>query len=223
MKSFIRAWNESKILPVFLFFLVVILFAIIPFSYGKPVLQTLVTLFLASNLILGIHSIKANIFFRMITIVFALIVTIIEFLSLDSENAFLRASAILIWIIIISLLLYVFLIKVFENKENGLHRIQGGIACYLLIGLLFAFIFYFIYTIFPFSFQFNTTLFPSGLNFYSFVYYSYVTLCTVGYGDITPIIPFSQSASVLEAILGVLFPTVLIGYLISDFSSKRKS
>jgi hypothetical protein len=48
-------------------------------------------------------------------------------------------------------------------------------------------------------------------------------LCTVGFGDISPKIPISQSASIFEAIVGVLYPTVLIGYLISDFSTKRKS
>jgi uncharacterized membrane protein len=70
-------------------------------------------------------------------------------------------------------------------------------------------------------FSFNDSFSGSEMIFYDFIYYSYVNLCTVGFGDITPVVPISQSISILEAIIGVLFPTVLIGYLISDATSKK--
>lgn len=221
MKSYRNTWSESKILPIFLFFLVIILFGILPFSSERPFIQIVVTLFLATNLVVGIYTIHTNKTIRLVTLFFALVVTATEIAYINFENPDLKVMAILCWVIIIGLLLYVFMIKVFESKSNGLHRIQGGIACYLLIGLLFAFVFYLIHIVFPDSFNFSDSFPSAKLHFYDFIYYSYITLCTVGYGDISPILPISQSISILEAIIGVLYPTVLIGYLISDFSTKR--
>src|SRR5262249_19164864 len=46
-------------------------------------------------------------------------------------------------------------------------------------------------------------------------YYSFVTLTSLGFGDITPVHPVARSMTVLEALIGVLYPAVLIARLIS--------
>lgn len=221
MKSYISTWNESKIFPVFLTFLVIILFLILPYSQNRPFIQGLVSFFLATNLVLGVYSIKTNTTVRYLAIFLAIVVSSLEILNVNLKISNLIIFASVCWILIIGLLLYVFIIKVFETNSDSIHRIQGGIASYLLIGLLFAFVFYLIYNLSPLSFSFNDSFSTSEMLFYDFIYYSYVTLCTVGFGDITPVNPISQSISILEAIIGVLFPTVLIGYLISDATSKK--
>jgi hypothetical protein len=169
--------------------------------------------------VLGVYSIQTNTKVRYLAIFLAIVVSILEILNITLEISNLIIFASVCWILIIGLLLYVFIIKVFETNSDSIHRIQGGIASYLLIGLLFAFIFYLLYNLSPFSF--NDSFSGSEMIFYDFIYYSYVNLCTVGFGDITPVVPISQSISILEAIIGVLFPTVLIGYLISDATSKK--
>jgi voltage-gated potassium channel Kch len=50
---------------------------------------------------------------------------------------------------------------------------------------------------------------------------SFTTLTTVGYGDVVPVLPFARSLAALEALTGVLFPSVLIGFLLADFSRSR--
>ena len=221
MKSYISTWNESKIFPVFLTSLVIILFLILPYSHNRPFIQVLVSLFLAANLVLGVYSIKTNTTVRYLAIFLAIVVSTLEILNVNIEMPSLIIFALVCWILIIGILLYVFIIKVFETNSDSVHRIQGGIASYLLIGLLFAFVFYLLYILSPNSFTFNDNFSSSEMLFYDFIYYSYVTLCTVGFGDITPVEPISQSASIFEAIIGVLFPTVLIGYLIADATSKK--
>ena len=49
------------------------------------------------------------------------------------------------------------------------------------------------------------------------IYYSFTTLTTLGYGDITPQIPVTQSLAILEAITGVLFMGILIGTLVGIY------
>jgi hypothetical protein len=49
----------------------------------------------------------------------------------------------------------------------------------------------------------------------SLAYYSFVTLTTMGYGDITPVHPTARSAAVVEALVGQLFPAILIARLVA--------
>jgi hypothetical protein len=55
-----------------------------------------------------------------------------------------------------------------------------------------------------------------------FIYFSFVTLSTVGYGDIVPLHPVSRSLATLEALIGQLYPTIFIGRLLSLTWSKAE-
>jgi len=48
-----------------------------------------------------------------------------------------------------------------------------------------------------------------------FIYFSFVTLTTVGYGDVTPVHPVARSLAVAEALTGQLYPAILIGRLVT--------
>ena len=62
-----------------------------------------------------------------------------------------------------------------------------------------------------------------GLN-QELAYFSFVTLTTVGYGDITPVSPVARSLCVAEALVGQLYPAILIGRLVSlQISSRQDS
>ena len=66
-----------------------------------------------------------------------------------------------------------------------------------------------------------------GLNaadpFWDFVYYSFVTLTTLGYGDVTPHAPFAKSLAYMEALVGQFYIAVLIASLIGTHLANRKS
>ena len=53
-------------------------------------------------------------------------------------------------------------------------------------------------------------------------YFSFVTLTTLGYGDIVPVAPLARSLAVLEALTGVLFMAVLISRLVGSYKSDRR-
>jgi voltage-gated potassium channel Kch len=52
-------------------------------------------------------------------------------------------------------------------------------------------------------------------------YFSYVTLTTLGYGDITPILPAARSVTILEAILGQLYLTIVLARLVGLYLQER--
>jgi len=53
------------------------------------------------------------------------------------------------------------------------------------------------------------------------LYYSYVTLSTLGYGDVTPVSRAAQSLAYLEAISGVMYVAVLVAALVGSYRGKR--
>ncbi len=96
-----------------------------------------------------------------------------------------------------------------EDKITG-DMIMGAICLYFLMGLVWAFVYSTLEFFQPGSFQM-----PQGtVNKATFTYYSYVTLTTLGYGDITPISTPARSFALLEAMMGQLYLAVLIARLV---------
>jgi len=93
------------------------------------------------------------------------------------------------------------------------NKIVGAICIYLLMGLIWAMMYLFIAQIIPGAFN--------GLeqvvwydNFADVAYYSYVTLTTLGYGDITPVVPVARFLVYMEAVVGVFYMAILVASLI---------
>jgi voltage-gated potassium channel Kch len=84
----------------------------------------------------------------------------------------------------------------------------------LLIGISFASLYHLTYLITPGAFYYGVD--PGAiLTFSDFVYFSFVTLATLGYGDIVPMTAQARSFAILEAITGALYLAVLIAKIVS--------
>ncbi len=114
-------------------------------------------------------------------------------------------------------LLYVriVLLVMFRQGPVTWSRIQGGICAYLLVGLAWASAFDLVEQLQPGSFHFvsNPGTFDELTT--KLIYFSFATLTTVGFGDILPVNPFARSLAIAEAIVGQLFPAILIGALVA--------
>jgi hypothetical protein len=106
------------------------------------------------------------------------------------------------------------------------HRIQGGVAVYLIVALLFAHLFGLLTVVVPGAFSGM----PIGPNahavFYRgrLLYFSLATLTTTGYGDIVPLHPVARSLASLEAVIGQLFPATLLARLVTlELQGRRPS
>ena len=117
---------------------------------------------------------------------------------------------------------FAMLIKTFAPGEVTFHRIEGSIIVYLLVGMIFTYVFHAVY-LFAGPESFNNI---KGTNLKEFAYFSFTSLTTMGYGDITPVHPLARSLANFEALMGQLYPAILIARLVSmefEASSKRKS
>ena len=127
----------------------------------------------------------------------------------------LRLTDTLLTITGFALLATLVLWQVFLPGRIDLYRILGAIAAYLLIGLLFAQVFRLIAQWVPGAFLLHGAPLDYDTIVPLFRYYSFVTLTTLGFGDLSPVHPFARSMTVLEALIGVLYPAVLIARLVS--------
>jgi hypothetical protein len=94
--------------------------------------------------------------------------------------------------------------------------IRGSLSVYLLLGILFALFYRIVYVLKPS--EFADSIAPG--TFSDFLYFSFTTLTTLGYGDISPLGPIARSLTTLETITGPVFLTVLVSKLVSHYVSR---
>lgn len=158
------------------------------------------------------------------------IATVISTLQVLSAAISLKTGLILSDIIAISLIaiFYIYvLIMVFayviKDPEVTRDEILGAISIYLLIGFTWASFYRIVFSLQPGAFSVSDTFLSSaGLSQPDFVYFSFITLLTVGYGDVRPISGIARSLAMLEGIVGVLYIGVFISRLLSIYKPQAK-
>jgi hypothetical protein len=103
------------------------------------------------------------------------------------------------------------------------HRVLGAVVLYLNFGLLCTTAYRLLWDLIPNSFAGvppgATSIQASG----TILYFSFVTLTSVGFGDIVPVHPFARSLANLEGIIGQLYPATLLARLITlELEARRR-
>jgi len=121
-------------------------------------------------------------------------------------------NLIMIWV----LLAYIFYPEriVKDGQHSASDMIYSGAAVFLLLGYLFTPIYNVIETIQPGSFAFNTAP-DMPITWQRLIYYSFATLTTTGYGDISAITRSAQSLAIVQSVTGVLYIAILMSRLVS--------
>jgi voltage-gated potassium channel len=116
------------------------------------------------------------------------------------------------------------LIHISKGTEINLNRLVGAISTYLLLGIAWALFHMLIEILFPGSFSGpEGPIGNTAQDTFQYIYYSFVTLASLGYGDITPIRPLAQTASYLEAVAGQLYIAILIGSLVGMLLNEARN
>lgn len=118
-------------------------------------------------------------------------------------------------VVFIGLLIAVLLMGVLGAGRITVRRIIGAVAIYLLIGLLFSILFDLLEHLVPGSFAMGPNPAPRATAGSQFFYLSMITLTSVGFGDMAPVHPFARSLVMLEAVVGQIYTTVLLAWLVS--------
>ena len=111
------------------------------------------------------------------------------------------------------------MVFMFESEEVNKETIYAAILLYLLIGLMWAFIYTFLELVEPASFNIDLSR-PEGY-LLVFQYFSFVTITTLGYGDVTPVTEVAKAFAVLEAVVGQLYLVIIVAWLVGTYKSNK--
>ena len=98
----------------------------------------------------------------------------------------------------------------------------ASVAAYLMLGLMWTVAYWLVDQVTPGgAFSFNTDRGVHSMNGFTGFYFSFITLSTVGYGDITPVSQAARWLAAMEAMTGLLYVAVLIARLVSLYSRAK--
>jgi Ion channel len=113
---------------------------------------------------------------------------------------------------------------VFGSGRVSFHRVQGAVLLYLNFALMFFTVYRLMDGLLPNVFHFPQDNGMERSSGAALLYFSFTTLTTLGYGDITPIHPLARSLANLEAVIGQLYPATLLARLVSlEIEHRRRS
>ena len=99
-----------------------------------------------------------------------------------------------------------------------------SISAYLMLGLIWTMAYWLVEQLTPGAFAFNTaTGTKETMEGFNAFYFSFITLSTVGYGDITPVSKVARMLAATEAMTGLLYVAVLIARLVGLYSTTKSS
>jgi voltage-gated potassium channel len=107
--------------------------------------------------------------------------------------------------------------QIASAKHVTRNVILEAINGYLLLGLVFTFLIELMIQIDSGSFNFSNA---AGNQLHNSIYFGFVTFATLGFGDLLPLKPYAKSLSILIAVCGQLYLTVIIALLVGKFSNQ---
>jgi hypothetical protein len=126
-------------------------------------------------------------------------------LQLGLNAAFLMQMLFMIWM------------HIKKETEVTIELIMAAASAYILLGLLWAYAYFLLEIFHPNSFKGSENL---GDDIWNFYYFSFVTLTTMGYGDILAITKSARALAILEAITGQLYLAIMISRLVGLHASQ---
>lgn len=112
------------------------------------------------------------------------------------------------------------LVAVVRTRDVTLDVIAGALASYMMVGLTWAVAYGLLETARPGSIR-GLAEGSASLDFPTLLYFSYITLLTIGFGDITPVSATARMTTVLEGLVGMMFTTILLAVLVAAHLRSR--
>jgi hypothetical protein len=214
-------WSEESGLTSMLVLLCISNFVVMPFLSEKEILSLIMRITWFFLLVTGIATLSKDRRQMFLFAVVPLLLFIFSALQYIITSEVLVIAEFIMELAVFGLLIGMVLVKVFENGPVTIHRVVGAIVVYMLIGNFWSQIYQFLYIQIPGSLQIPSAITESGVTTDVFLYFSYTTLTTTGYGDILPSHAATRTVVMIEQLIGVLYLAIFIGRLVSLITGAR--
>lgn len=171
------------------------------------------------SMLLAMHTSRAHRHAIRLARLAGVVVVALGIISAFTGHSLLSGAIGFLFCVLLAVSVYVILRRVLGHERVGIETILGALCVYIIIGLLFTFLFIAIARVSnqPFLAQPPPKHSPA-----DYLYLSFVTLTTVGFGDLTPATKLARSVVVLEALMGQVFLVTLVARLVALFGSEQR-
>lgn len=170
---------------------------------------------------IGVWSLRYNRSIFRVAVLLAISGIALNLASASSQSALLEFLSTLALFLFLLLATWTSFRQVAFSTEINSNRIYGAICVYLLLGVTWSIMYGTLHVANPDAFSgavLENTRDPNG----QWVYFSFVSLTTLGYGDILPISPGARALAYSEAIVGVFYMATLVAMLVSGYAAARQ-
>ncbi len=202
----------------YLFFTIMMMFLLRPFLAGAKALNIVTDVFLWAILISCVWAVQDGRKHRRVVLGMAIVVILTDLTAILLRTALTSwvstvAAAFFLGYAVVAIFLYLA-----KQHEVTVDMIMAAASEYVLIGILFAVLYNFMEAAYPGSFNFAGAENKRP----GFLYFSFVTLTTTGYGDVLPLSPQARSLAAFEAVTGQLYIAITVALLVGAYSAGRK-
>jgi hypothetical protein len=207
-------WGEDRLLSFFLGFLVIMTIFVPMVGLSRPgriAIDLIFALMLLSGALATVHKRMLMYLVIVLTILEFTADLIVEFnpsFTPTGWDAALKVSG-------MAILVVMTLKQTFLPGPVNVHRVMGGVAAYLLIGVTWAFAYKLLLEEAPDAIHFQSSF--TGISTGEparLIYFSFSTLTTLSFGDAFPVHRVARSLAIAEALIGQLYPAILIATLV---------
>lgn len=217
--------NFSKGYYKFLLFFFIMLFISRPYFHQGVVYVIIWKVFLTGAFISAVFNVKQNSYVKKIAVIFAILALVSNWCEMCFTNIYLIETTLIFTIIFMGICTVSVVYNVILRAKVTLETLRGVVCAYFMLAFVFAYIYYLIEYLVPGSFLLveKDIAFGIGSSYLSqLMYFSFVTLLTIGYGDIIPLFGFSQTAVVVEGIIGQFYIAILVSRIVAVYSLSGK-
>jgi hypothetical protein len=206
------SWQSQANLSFFLLLLVCAGFVLPSLGFGKHDLRLYSDITFSVMLVSGVAIAWGQRKLFLLASFIAGVALVVRWVALWKETPQLQLWGDTWTVLAILIIALILLVQVFRTGPVTHLRIQGAIAVYLLFGIGWAHAYHIAAILIPGSFNYSAGELSSVQDW---AYYSYVTLTTLGYGDITPVRPIARNLAITEALTGQLYLAVMLARLVA--------
>ncbi|HYL57702.1 MAG TPA: ion channel [Candidatus Acidoferrales bacterium] len=192
-----------------------------PLVAAHAIAQTLLTMMLAFVLLSAVYAFRSSRAYFWIATTLMVPTFVMRFAVVFAPSATVEFIAALLSALFLLVTVVALVSRLFSIRSVSLDTISAAICAYLLMGISWGFLYAAVELAHPQSFSAallqtgNGATAPEIASLHIFIYYSFVTLTTTGYGDILPLSQVARILSMLEAVFGTLYIAILISRLVS--------
>ena len=203
-----------------------LLMSLVIMMFGVPMIgphieyPVILEIVFGTSLLFGLLSLSAYLKEYMVGIILVVLALMFSLIAIFSSKSIFTYLMIMTALMFFIQMILFSIHQVFILDRVDINKIIGAVCIYILLALLWAIIFMLIEILSPGSF--------SGISsdlkhhkFSEFLYFSIVTLTTLGYGDVTPISPFARMVALLETIVGVFYIAILVATLVGNLITTK--